>query len=96
MKFDGTMPQVGLELGYEASAALHHVQVRALLAIRARATFRPIRDNQIAPVHPCEACRDGGLRAVGCVRGREGWQRVHACDTCGALQHYAIPNPPTP
>ena len=94
MMFEGSSPRVGLELGYQARAALQHIQARALLAIRVRATFRPVHDDQVAPVLPCEACRDGGLRVVGSVRGRGSWQRAHVCDTCGALKLFDIPGPP--
>ncbi len=82
---------MSLESGYQANAALQHMQSRALLAIRARPTFRPIRDHEIAPVFLCDACGDGGLRVMGRVRSRGCWQRVHACDTCGALRLYDLP-----
>ncbi len=95
MIFDTPSPRIGLEQGRQATAALQRLmEMRALLAIRARATFRPVRDNQIAPILPCEACGDGGLRVMGSVRSRGGWQRVHACDTCGTLRLFDIPNPP--
>lgn len=91
---NATSPVVGIERGRQATAALRHLHVRGLLQIRARATFRPISDDQLAPIFPCTACGDGGLRVVGCVRRRPNWQRVHACDTCGALQCYDISEPP--
>jgi len=95
MIFENTSsPVVGIERGRQAAAALQHLHLRTVLAVRARATFRPIHDEQLAPVFPCVACRDGGLRVVGCVRSRGAWQRVHACDTCGALQYFDLPGPP--
>src|SRR5215475_10369373 len=61
MIFDKPSPRIGLEHGRQATAALQRLMdMRALLSIRARATFRPVRDDQIAPVLPCEACGDGG------------------------------------
>lgn len=94
MRFESVIPIMGLERGHQASAATSHMQARALLAMRARATFRPIGDNEIAPVLPCDACGDGGLRVVGRVRGRGSWQRVHVCDTCATLRLFDLPAAP--
>jgi hypothetical protein len=93
MSVEPTPPVMGLERGYQAIAALRHVNRRELLAIRARSTFRPIHDDEIAPIFPCDACLDGGLRVVGCVRGRGSWQRVHVCDTCGEIRLFDLPGP---
>ncbi len=87
-------PGGDLERGGEALAALAHLKSRSLEALRGRATFQPIHDQDIVPVLPCESCHDGGLRAVGRVRGRGRWQRVHACDTCGMLHLFDLPNAP--
>lgn len=84
-------PPRALEHGYQATAALRHLRGRALAAVRARATFLPVADDELAPVLPCAECGDGGLRVVGRVRGRRGWQRVHACDTCGTVHHFDLP-----
>lgn len=91
MTFETETPIRAIEHGHQAIAALRNVNARDLLVIRARATFRPIRDYEIAPVLPCELCLDGGLRVVGRVRGRGCWKRVHACDTCGAVQMFDLP-----
>jgi hypothetical protein len=88
---ENDMPHIGLERGAYAIAALSQMNLRSLAAIRARATFRPIREDEIVPVLPCEVCRDGGLRVVGRVRSRGCYQRVHVCDTCGVLRFYDLP-----
>jgi hypothetical protein len=72
------------------------MQGKAVMAIRARPTFQPILDQTLVPVLPCEACQDGGLRAVGTVRSRHGMQRVHVCDTCGDLRRFDLPDDTLP
>jgi hypothetical protein len=85
------VPARDLERAHQANAALRHKQGRALLTVRARATFCPLHDSTLVPVFPCAACLDGGLRAVGTVRSKQGMQRAHICDTCGKLQLYDLP-----
>ncbi len=92
MVFDQSAPIADLEQAHQAHAALRHQQSRALLMVRARATFRPLHDFTLVPIFPCERCHDGGLRAVGTVRGRGGMQRAHVCDTCGILRLYDLPD----
>lgn len=75
---------------------MQHLHSKALSAMRARATFRPVLDSTLVPVLPCAACQDGGLRVVGTVRARHGLQRVHACDTCGDLQRFDLPDDALP
>ena len=85
-----------LERGHQASAGVRHMQGKALLAIRARSTFRPILDQTLVPVMPCGTCQDGGLRVVGTVRARHGIQRVHVCDTCGDVRRFDLPDDAVP
>ena len=93
MANEGALPHViSLERGYQANAALRHAHGKALQVVRAKATFRPVADQTLVPVLPCESCLDGGLRAVGTVRGRGCIQRVHVCDTCGTLQLFELPD----
>ena len=86
-------PAADLEPGALAKAGLAHIRSRALNAIRARATFQPVREDELVAIWPCPICGDGGQRAVGRVRGRGHWQQVHACDTCGMLQLDAPSDP---
>ena len=92
MTEDTTEPTASIERGSQATAALQHLQGRSLQELKAKSSFRAIGDNEVALVLPCSMCGDGGLRVVGRVRGKINgqfrWQRVHACDTCGALEYF--------
>jgi hypothetical protein len=92
MVFDELSPALGLEYAHQAHAALERQQGRAVQAVRARGTFRPLDDSTLVPVLPCTRCQDGGLRAVGTVRARTGTQRAHVCDTCGQVQLFDVPD----
>jgi len=87
-----TISVISLERGYQANAALLHAHGKALQVMRAKGSFKPILDNALVPVLPCERCRDGGLRAMGTVRKGGCLQRAHACDTCGTVQLYELPD----
>jgi hypothetical protein len=89
-------PVISLERGYQANAALRHAHGRALRGVRAKGSFRPITDGALVPVLPCDRCHDGGLRAVGTLRKDGCIQRVHACDTCGAIACYELPEDALP
>jgi hypothetical protein len=92
MVFDETFPALGLEHAHQAHAALERQQGRAVQAVRARGSFRPLSDFTLVPVLPCDRCQDGGLRAVGTVRSRTGMQRAHVCDTCGQVRLFDVPD----
>lgn len=75
-----------LEPGWKAARSLVQIRSDELLTIMLRPSFRPARDLELVPVSPCPACKDGGLRTAGTVRGRRGRELVRACDTCGAVR----------
>jgi hypothetical protein len=91
MLSDEITPAIGLERGWQATGALQHLQRPELVRIRSQASFRPISDEEIVPILPCNTCRDGGLRVMGRVKRRGHIQRVHACDTCGVAQFFELP-----
>ena len=77
---------IDVEPGWQATSALTRIRSTQVLAIRKRASFRPVGEWDWVPVAPCQQCLDGGLRVAGTVRARNSWCLVRICDTCGAVE----------
>jgi hypothetical protein len=77
---------IDVEPGWQATSALSRIRSTQVLAIRQRASFRPVGEWDWVPIAPCQRCLDGGLRVAGTVRARNSWCLVRICDTCGVVE----------